>query len=59
MKRIIINLLVLMVLSFNSCSNLLNEDPKDFVSPQGFFNTEDEVTSALYGVYGYLHDIYI
>lgn len=59
MKRIIINMLVLIALSFNSCSNLLNEDPKDFVSPQGFFNTEDEVKSALYGAYGYLHDIYI
>lgn len=59
MRRIIISFLLLTMFIFNSCSNLLNENPRDFVSPQGFFNTEDEVTSALYGVYGYLHDIYI
>lgn len=58
MKRIIITLLALLTLSFYSC-NILTEDPKDFVSPQNFFKTEDEVTSALYGVYEKLHNIYI
>lgn len=42
MKRIIITLLALLTLSFYSC-NILTEDPKDFVSPQNFFKTEDEV----------------
>lgn len=59
MKKIIISNLILLLLVFTSCSNLLNENPKDFASPEGFFNTEDEVLSALYGVYGYLHDVYI
>lgn len=59
MKKIYIALLTLMALTLNSCSNILDENPKGFVSPQNFFTTEDEVTSALYGVYGKLHDMNI
>lgn len=51
-------ILVNILFGFYSC-DILEENPKDFVSPEGFFKTEDEVTSALYGVYGYLHNIYI
>lgn len=43
---------------FNSC-DILEENPKDFVSPQQFFTTEDEVLSSLYGVYEFMHNEYI
>jgi hypothetical protein len=51
-------ILVNLLCGFNSC-DILEENPKDFVSPQNFFNTEDEVTSALYGVYECMHNTYV
>lgn len=59
MKKIYIAILAFLSLTLGSCSNILDENPTGFISPQNFFNTEDEVTSALYGVYQNLHSIYI
>lgn len=56
----IIKLLVIanLLFSFNSC-DILEENPKDFVSPQKFFTSEDESISALYGLYDYMHTGFI
>lgn len=43
-----------MIMSFSSC-NLLEENPKDFVTPENFYKTEDETLAALYGVYQFMH----
>jgi len=59
MKKIYIAILAIIGLTLSSCSNLLDESPKGFISPVNFFNTEDEVTSALYGVYANMHSVYI
>ena len=59
MKRFMKYMILLyLVFAFPSC-DILDENPKDFVSPQNFYNTEDEVTSALFGVYSMLHNTYI
>ena len=50
--------LLQLALSVSSC-HILDEHPKDFISPQNFFHTEDEVESALFGVYSMLHNTYI
>lgn len=59
MKKIYIAFWAIIGLTLSSCSNLLDENPKEFISPGNFFNTEDEVNSALYGVYQNLHSVYI
>ena len=51
-------LLICLTLCGYSC-NILDENPYDFASPDKFFNTKDEVKSALYGVYGCLHNQFI
>lgn len=58
MKKILINTLsiLLLVTGLSSCAGFLSEDPKSFVAPDGFYSTEDEVISALYGSYQYLHN---
>ena len=59
MKLIVRLLLIINIFySFNSC-DILEENPKDFVSPQQFFTTEDEVLSSLYGVYEFMLNEYI
>lgn len=45
-----------LALSVVSCDSFLTEEPKDFISPDLFFNTEQEVESSLLGVYDYLHN---
>lgn len=56
MKLILKLLLTINLLfSFNAC-DILEENPKDFISPDTFFKTEDEVKSALYGVYEFMHN---
>ena len=41
-------------LSCISCESFLTENPREFVSPDSFFNTEEEVESALLGCYAHL-----
>ncbi len=42
-------------LSFPSCDQLLEEDPRDIVSPTNFFNSDAEVRSAVTGLYQIYH----
>lgn len=44
-------------LSFSSCSDL-EENPKTFLNPSNYYNNEDEVQSALVGVYNRLRNMY-
>ena len=53
MKKIYLYL-ISFVIGFTACDSFLTEDPKEFVSPDSFFNTEDEVESALLGCYAHL-----
>lgn len=39
-----------------SCESFLREEPRDFISPDLFFNTQEEIESALLGVYNHLHN---
>lgn len=54
MKNIYLYIIGL-ALSIASCDSFLTEEPKDFIAPDLFFNTEKEVESALLGVYDHLH----
>lgn len=55
MKRYINIFLLTICLIAPSCSNILDKDP-DFVSPDNYYNTEDELNKALNGVYNRLID---
>lgn len=59
MKRIFRYILLLSLSCGYSSCDILEVNPKEFTSPDNFFETEDEITSALYGVYGSMHNIYI
>lgn len=53
-----INILLITVCSLlGSCSSILDKEP-DFVSPEYYYNTEEEMTLALNGVYNRLIDNY-
>ncbi len=43
--------LLLLTCSVSSCKKFLEELPRDFVSPENYFNTETELNTALNGVY--------
>lgn len=47
-----------LICSYSSC-DILEVNPKDFTAPDNFYSTEEELTSALYGVYFYMNDTYI
>ena len=55
MKRYINILLMAICLLATSCSSILDKEP-DFVSPDYYYNTEEELTQALNGVYNRLID---
>lgn len=55
MKSYINILLITVCLLVTSCSSILDKDP-DFVSPDYYYNTEEELTQALNGVYNRLID---
>ncbi len=42
---------------FSSCASTLEEDPKSFISPDKYFNTEAEVEAAIFGVYDFLNQV--
>ena len=46
-----------MLLILSSCEDTLLEEPKGFIAPSQFFNTEAEVEAALYGVYDTQNDV--
>lgn len=52
MKNILkITTLIFMVFGLNSCNDVLDTKPEDFVSPEDYYNTENELNTALSGVY--------
>ncbi|TKG89234.1 RagB/SusD family nutrient uptake outer membrane protein [Puteibacter caeruleilacunae] len=48
-------LLAFSFLVFFACENVLEENPKSFISPAEYFNTEAEVEAAVFGVYNFFH----
>jgi len=49
------SLLISVIFILGSCEEFLKEEPKAFIAPNQYYNTEDEVTAAIYGVYDYLN----
>ena len=58
MKNIIDILLLLLMFCYTSC-DILDVNPKSFTAPDNFYKTKEEITSALYGAYGTLHNVYL
>ena len=56
MKKII---LLFVSLCFFGCKDFLENTPTDFISPENYYNTEKELSSALTGVYDVMGDAYI
>lgn len=57
MKKIIVLILILTSTAF-SCKKFLDTKPQDFVSPETYFNTEEDLNRALNGVYNRLVDTF-
>ena len=51
MKTKLSILILVLVFSMSSCKKYLEVLPKDFVSPENYFNNETELNTALVGVY--------
>lgn len=55
MKRVIIYYsLIASVLFSTACSDFLDTEPKDFLAPENFYNTEEDVVNSLAAVYSTL-----
>lgn len=52
-------ILALIILVISSCESVLEENPKNFIAPSQYFNSEAEVEAAIYGVYNFLHYAHI
>jgi len=50
-------LVIILMMSFGSCKKLLDKKPTDFLSPETYYATEDELQYALNGVYNMLGTI--
>ncbi len=59
MKRIFKYILLLCLPCLYSGCDILEVTPMEFTAPDNFYKTDDELTSALYGVYFYMNNIYI
>lgn len=51
MKKTLLYIVVVGMISMTSCNKFLNVVPEDFVSPENYFETEDEANFALSGIY--------
>lgn len=51
MKQITYLLMIIACLSASSCKKFLETDPKDFISPENYYQTEEHLNLALNGVY--------
>ncbi|WP_432714934.1 RagB/SusD family nutrient uptake outer membrane protein [Pedobacter sp.] len=54
MKKILLLLLIPVLTGISSCKKFLETDPKDFLSPANYYNTEEQLNFALNGVYDIL-----
>ncbi len=60
MKRYILKIsmaIALGAVALGSC-NFLDENPKTFLSPANYYNTEAQVVAAVNGIYTYLDDVF-
>lgn len=57
MKKQIIGLSIILSMSVTGCEKFLTEFPQDTASPETFFQTKDQLTSALMSVYSPLGSI--
>lgn len=46
-----ISAVIIMLFGVSSCKDVLDTTPEDFVSPEDYYNTEDELNRSLSGVY--------
>lgn len=53
-RRGLLFCLVLLLLTAGSCKKFLATEPQDFVSPEFYYNTEEQLNTALNGVYDIL-----
>lgn len=52
MKSILkISTIIILLFGVSSCTDVLDTKPTDFVSPEDYYNTEDELNRSLSGVY--------
>lgn len=56
-KIIYIFLTGFVMFSITSCEDLLEEDPKTFISPNNFFTSYDDFDAAVKGIYGITHSL--
>ena len=54
MKRNIITLFCGLGLMLTSCTGFLTEKPKTFLTPDDYFNTENQMKAAVNGLYSHL-----
>ncbi|RXF70115.1 RagB/SusD family nutrient uptake outer membrane protein [Arcticibacter tournemirensis] len=54
MKKIVIPILMMALISATSCNKFLDTLPSDFVVPEQYYNTEQQLNEALAGVYSSL-----
>src|SRR5690606_20457199 len=47
---------VLIILIGSSCSSFLETEPEDFLSPEFFYNNEEQINTALVGIYNKMSD---
>ncbi|NGF56355.1 RagB/SusD family nutrient uptake outer membrane protein [Parapedobacter sp. SGR-10] len=47
---------VLIILIGSSCSNFLDTEPEDFLSPEFFYKNEEQINTALIGIYNKMSD---
>jgi len=56
MKRIKSLLVICVILITSSCQGFLETEPEDFLSPEYYYSNEDQINTALVGIYGKLSD---
>jgi hypothetical protein len=58
MKKYIVNIfwIVTFLVGFSSCEKFLEEEPKTFLSPNFYFQSEAQINAAVNGVYTFLDD---
>ncbi len=60
MKKYILNIswLFTLVLVLTACNDYLEEEPKTFLSPDFYFQSESQITAAVNGLYTFLDDCF-
>lgn len=54
-SRLLNNLVcLLLIMALSSCKKMLETEPKDFISPENYYETETQLQTALNGVYAVL-----